>query len=257
MNNTIIYYYPHLKMSFAVISNVDFATKSNMGSKYVKTVISVSAETQNESVENYMKSALNINDVQTDKPLELSNDTYFLKYVSPFKYELYQCQHIPSTSWIWPAPIINNKLIGKISFVPFEVDSSNSETIKNIEKIEEMKQHVHNLNNEKRDILAKSCEFESQINALKVENTTLQVIIDRFNREIASIHNKRDEDQIALDNRLANLEKRHNPRIQVRPQNQKQILESARNVNTTTIDELRKFDRSKLRPTQMTASMIQ
>jgi hypothetical protein len=137
------------------------------------------------------------------------------------------------------------------------MDSSNNETIKNIKKIEEMKQHVYNLNNEKRDILAKSCEFESQINALKVENSTLQVIIDRFNREIASIHNKRDEDQIALDNRLANLEKRHNPRIQVRSQNQRQILEAARNVNTTTIDQLRNFDRSKLRPTQMTASMIQ
>lgn len=242
-------------MSFVVISNIDFATKATTNTKCVKTIISVSSENPNESMENYMKIALNMNDVEVGQ----TNNSYFLKNISSYKYELYQVQLIPSTSWIWSTPTIENKLIGKITFIPFESCSNNSndEIIKNIEKVEEMKQHVYNLNNEKRDILAKSCEFESQINALKVENSTLHVIVDRFNREIASINTKRDEDQIALDNRLANLEKRHNPRIQTRSQNQRQILESARNVNTTTIDQLRNFDRSRLRPTQMTASLIQ
>ena len=73
-------------------------------------------------------------------------------------------------------------------------------------RVEELKSMLDSVVQEKRDILAESCSFQSEAAELSRENKFLQSMLDRFHSEIKSLNEKHDEAQSETINRINNLE---------------------------------------------------
>jgi hypothetical protein len=176
------------------------------------------------------------------------------------KYILNRTKNDSYAGWFTTATYVSPVVIGKYTLVG--VDSS-LDIVSCNQRLTEVKDLLTSAMKEKMEMLAKSCDFESQVNALNVENNTLKVIINSINREIDALNNKQDDAQIALNQRMAQLEAnishmsnvkktKVNPRIEHKRIPAQKPLPSEDSI----ISALKKFDKNSLRPINLTMSHL-
>jgi hypothetical protein len=120
--------------------------------------------------------------------LEKDNNTYCVMVV------------ISSSGWFKRSVFISARL-GTYYTMPVAEDYSIATP-----RVEELKSMLDSVVQEKRDILAESCSFQSEAAELSRENKFLQSMLDRFHAEIKSLNEKHDEAQSETINRINNLE---------------------------------------------------
>lgn len=127
----------------------------------------------------------------------LSSGDMFLTRIGENKYHLNKVS--TSTGWFKSTNV--STLVGKFSALKMIEDYSVSSP-----RVSELKSLLESTLEEKSNILAQSCAFQSQVNNLNVENKFLMTIIDKFHKEIETLNNKHDEAQNETINRINNLE---------------------------------------------------
>jgi hypothetical protein len=252
-------------MSLAIISNIDITSSPVLGKKVIKHIITCDSADVSQMVLEFIASDLGLESIPTsidglpaDKLfITISNDNGEVVYtLNRTKVDSY-------AGWFGTSTYVSPVVIGNYTLV--EIDSS-LDIINFNQRLTEVKSHLNSVIKEKTDILAKSCDFESQINLLNVENNTLKVIINRFNRELDALNSKQDDAQLALNERMAQLETnitrindikktKVNPRIEhQRPSAPKQ--RTLQPTADTIITALKKFDKNTLRPVNLTSSHL-
>lgn len=108
---------------------------------------------------------------------------------------------VSSSSWFTTTQ--TSSVIGKYYTMPMVENYDVSSP-----KVAELKTLLESTLNEKSNILAQSCSFQSQASNLDVENKFLKSIIEKFHKEIETLNNKHEEVKTETINRINSLETR-------------------------------------------------
>jgi hypothetical protein len=185
------------------------------------------------------------------------DDMYIVKHTencdSP-EYHLYVMVSSEVKHWFSSEFLLTPKYIGKFATINIEHDCAID-----TEHTRELRAIIVETSNEKTEILAQSCNLESQVKQLGIENNFMRSVIERFQDQVNDLDIKRKEDQEELVARVKRIEEevaKKQSTIQKQPVIQKQHNRveqvrgtSSRNNNfEETIHLLANFDRRKLRP---------